>query len=268
MINELNIKIFDYIFSTNIGLRGNYLDDNNTKELCSSLSDLINEVCEEYDFWNEYKIYFNDNCVIDASTLSSQQYIYNGFPKMKLSTKKEYLNYKMKQVKDSINNNGEFLRNEFEVLTKNIINVAKKEILDCCEKTGLIKYVGKPFIAADNHPAVAIIYDNIKAVLYTEDEVQSMIGQNIIVVNGSGNNFGSIEQNINLKNNDDELFNLVLTKLDLLREEGVSKKELKLLEDACKNKDKNKVISFLKDVASGTISSLIATGILFKFGIQ
>ena len=56
--------------------------------------------------------------------------------------------------------------------------------------------------------------------------------------------------------------------MDLLREEGVSKEALKILEDACKNKDKNKVINFLKDVASGTISSLIATGILVKFGIQ
>lgn len=75
-------------------------------------------------------------------------------------------------------------------------------------------------------------------------------------------------QNVKYETNDTELFNLVLTKLDLLREEGVSKEALKILEDACKNKDKNKVINFLKDVASGTISSLIATGILVKFGIQ
>ena len=35
-----------------------------------------------------------------------------------------------------------------------------------------------------------------------------------------------------------------------------------------KQKNKNKVIEFLKEVSSGTISSLIATGILAKFGIQ
>lgn len=44
MINELNVKIFDYIFSTNARLKGDYLDDNNTDHLCSLLSDLINEV--------------------------------------------------------------------------------------------------------------------------------------------------------------------------------------------------------------------------------
>lgn len=155
--------------------------------------------------------------MIDASILSAHQYIYSGFPKMKLSAKKEYLNYKMKQIKDSINNNGEFLCNKFETITKNIINVAKK-ILDYCVETGLIKYVSKPFISVDNCLAISIIYDNIKAILYTEDEIQSMIVQNIIVVNGSDNNFDNIEQNVNSKNNDDELFNLVLTKLDLLRD--------------------------------------------------
>ena len=32
MINELNVKIFDYIFSTNVGLKGNYLENANTEK--------------------------------------------------------------------------------------------------------------------------------------------------------------------------------------------------------------------------------------------
>lgn len=268
MINELNIKIFDYVFSINIGLKGDYLGNNNTEYLCSKLSRLINEVCDEYDFWNEYKYYFNDNCVVDASTLSGYQYIYNNFPKMKLSTKKEYLNYKLKQLKNSINNNGEFVTEEFNTLTENIINMGKKEILDYCEEIGLIEYVGKVFISADNCPAAGIIYDNIRAILYTEEEIQSLSAENVIIISGNGNSFGNIEQSTNTKNSDEELFNLVLKKLELLEKEGVSKSSLKLLEDACHKKDKNKVIDFLKDVASGTISSLIATGILVKFGLQ
>ena len=268
MINELNVKIFDYIFSTNVGLKGNYLENANTEKLCSELDNLINKICEVYDFWNEYKLYFNDNCVKDASSSSGYKYIYNGFPKMKLNTKKDYLKYKMIQLKTSINNNGEFSQNEFEKLTDNIINVGKKEILDYCEKIGIIEYLGKVFISADNYPAIAIIYDNIKAVLHTSEENQPLTAKNIIVVNGNGNRFENIEQNNNLKNSDDEIFNLVLNKLDLLEKEGISKEKLKVLEDACKNKDKNKVINFLKDVASGAISSLIATGILVKLGIQ
>lgn len=268
MINELNIKIFDYIFSINVGLKAGYFENTNNEKLYFELNDLINKIYDTYDFWNEYKIYFNDGCVIDASTLDGHEYIYNGFPKMKLKTKKDYLDYKMKQLKISINNNGEFLYEEFEILTDNIINDGKKEILDYCEKIGIIEYLGRVFISADNCPAVAIIYDNIKAVLYTEEEKQSLIADNIIVVKGNGNSFGNIEQNNKSKNNDEEIFNFVLNKLDLLEKEGISKKDLKVLEDACKNKDKNKVISFLKDVASGTISSLIATGILVKLGIQ
>lgn len=268
MINELNVKIYDYIFSSNIGLRGNYLEDNNENNLCSELSKLIMEVCDEYDFWNEYKYFFNDNCVIDASTLGGHHYVYNGFPKMKLGMKKEYLNYKLQQVKNSINNNGEFLKEDFEKITSNIINVAKKEILDYCAEIGIIEYVGNAFIAADNCPALAIIYDNIKAVLYTETEIKSSIAENVIVINGNGNNVSHIEQNANSKNNDEELFNMVLSKLDMLEKEGVSKSDIKLLSEACKQKNKNKVIEFLKEVSSGTISSLIATGILAKFGIQ
>ena len=212
MINELNIKIYDYIFSTNIGLRGNYLDDSNENNLCSRLDELIEEVCNKYDFWNEFKHLFNDNCVLDASTLDGNDYIYNGFPRMRMGTRKEYLNYKLQQVKNSISNNGEFLRKDFEEITQNIITVAKKEILDYCVEIGIIEYIEKPFVSADNCPALAIIYDNIRAVLYTEDEIRTLIAENIILINGDGNQVGNIEQNVNSKNNDTELFNLVLSK--------------------------------------------------------
>ena len=59
-----------------------------------------------------------------------------------------------------------------------------------------------------------------------------------------------------------------MSKLQLLIQEGVTKEKIALIEEACKEKNKNKVVDFLKDVASGTISSLIATGILYKFGIR
>ena len=80
---------------------------------------------------------------------------------MKLATKKLYLNYKLEQLKNSISNEGEFLQEKFEEMTENIINVGRKEILDYCNEVGIIKYIGKVFLAADNCPACAIIYDNI-----------------------------------------------------------------------------------------------------------
>ena len=131
---------------------------------------------------------------------------------MRLNTKKEYLNYKVNQVKKIIENNGDFSEENFIKITENIINVGKKEILDYCNEIGIIEYIGKVYIAADNCPAVAIIYDNIKAVIYTEEEVQSLIAENIIMVNGNGVSIGNIEQNVNSKNNDERLFDLVLRK--------------------------------------------------------
>ena len=133
----------------------------------------------------------------------------------------------------------------------------------------------------DSRKYVDIIHNfNEKIILPLIDYVNVELSKKLLeydesypFISFSGNNspvfFQSTgTQNVKYETNDTELFNLVLNKLDLLREEGVSKEALKILEDACKNKDKNKVINFLKDVASGTISSLIATGILVKFGIQ
>ena len=133
----------------------------------------------------------------------------------------------------------------------------------------------------DSRKYVDIIHNfNEKIILPLIDYVNVELSKKLLeydefypFISFSGNNspvfFQSTgTQNVKYETNDTELSNLVLTKLDLLREEGVSKEALKILEDACKNKDKNKVINFLKDVASGTISSLIATGILVKFGIQ
>ena len=86
--------------------------------------------------------------------------------------------------------------------------------------------------------------------------------------NGSlSNSVGNIEQNVNSKNNDDKLFKLVLKKLELLEKEGVSKADLKLLKDSCQNKNKLKVVEILKDIASGTISSVVADGILRMLGL-
>lgn len=262
MLNELNIDIFDFIFSSNIELKNG---EKKLNELCQELDQKISEICEQYDFWNEYKYYFSDNCMIDASTLSGYQYIYNGFPKLKIETKKKYLEYKKNQIKASITNNGEFESEEFEKITKYISNEGKKEILDYCESVGIIKYKGRVFIAADDSPAYAIIYDNISAVLYTEDEAKILRAENMIIVNGNGNYINDIKQNNN--SNDEEFFKTVMSKLRLLIQEGVTKEKIELIEEACKEKNKNKVIGFLKDVASDTISSVIATGILYKFGI-
>ena len=91
-------------------------------------------------------------------------------------------------------------------------------------------------------------------------------------VSFSGNNspvyFHSIgTQNVEYKINDDELFELVLKKIELLEQEGITKEDVEIIKRACESRDKNKVIGLLKDVATNTVGSVIATGILAKFGI-
>ena len=262
MLNELNIDIFDFIFSSNIELK---IEEKNLNELYEELDRKISKISKQYDFWNEYKYYFNDKCVSDASTFGDHQYIYNSFPKLKIETKKIYLEYKKNQIKTSITNNGEFEEKEFEKITKDICNEGKKEILDYCKNVGIIKYEGRVFIAADDNPAYDIIYDNISAIIYTEDEIKSLKAENMIIVNGSGNYISDVKQISH--SNDEEFFEIVMNKLQLLIQEGVTIEKVRAIGEACKEKNKSKVVNFLKDVASGTISSLIATGILYKFGI-
>lgn len=267
MINGINIEIFDFVFSTNIDLRGEYLENNNVQLLCSKLDTIIEQKCDKYDFWNQYKSCFNDNCVIDSSTLDGESYIYNGFPRMKLGTKSKYLNYKLMQVKDLISNNGDFIREEFQKITTNLGLVAQKEILDFCEEVGIIRYKGKPFISADNCPALAIIYDNIEPVLYTKEEVETLMVQNAIIVNGDNNSLNNITQKVKI-NSDDELFELVLSKLELLEKDGVSREDLLQLEKACKERNSSKVVDFLEDIASNVIGGVVATGILSYIGLN
>ena len=155
------------------------------------------------------------------------------------------------------------------------------DYIDMIEKNNITLLNIATLYHCDSRKYVDIIHNfNKKIILPLIDYINVELSKKLLEydefypsVSFSGNNspvfFQSTgTQNIKYETNDTELFDLVLTKLDLLREEGISKEDLEILEDACKNKDKNKVIVFLKEVASGTISSLIATGILAKFGIQ
>ena len=110
MINDFNVKIFDFIFSTSLGLKNGYISKSNESNFCEQLKAKINEICEEHDFWSEYQYYFNDDCVVPMGILDSDKYIYHNFPRMKFETLNNYYEYKFYQIKKSINNNGDFLK--------------------------------------------------------------------------------------------------------------------------------------------------------------
>lgn len=264
MINELNIHIFDYIFSINEGMRLGLNQDVNY--YINELNQKIEEISNLGDFWKEYKYYFNDECVMMANNTEKVIIRYNNFPRFKINTKKIYLEAKLNEIKKSINNNGDFIISEVQKIFKNIENYGRKTILDYCEKNKIIEYNGKVFLAADDNPAYEILYDNIKAIICEENE--HSFNQNIIQNIFNGNNYGTVNQTNNIDNVDEKIFDVILEKLDILKlESNLDENKVKEIQEYCQKKDKNKIVQFLKEIAMGTGTNLIATGILSMFGL-
>ena len=169
MVNSINEKIYDYIFSVNENQKHNIVEDFEKNK--QELDNIIKEVYEiPADFWDESLTDFNKKCVLRVTSIDQDypEYIYNNFPRMNSSCKISYLEFKKEMIKNSIENNGDFIKDEIAKKLSNIDNLGKKAILDYCEKSGLIKYKGKVYMAADDNPAYAIIYENIEANIIKE----------------------------------------------------------------------------------------------------
>lgn len=265
MINELNIHIFDYIFSINEDIRIGIKEEDNCYR--KELDNKILLLCKLEDFWDEYITCFNTNCILIDKTIIGTIITYNNFPRMNVNTKKEYLDFKLNEIKTSINDNGEFITSEIEKILKGIENNGRKTILDYCEQNGIIEYNGKVFLNADNYPAYSIIYDNIKAVIYNESE--NLYGQNIIQNVFNGINYGTLNQTNNIENVDEKIFDIVMEKIDALKiESNLKEEQIQELKECCNRKDKNKLVQLLKEIVIGTGTNLIATGILAMFGLM
>lgn len=265
MINKLNIHIFDYIFSVNEDIRIGIKEEDNRYR--KELDNKILSLCKLEDFWEEYINCFNINCILVDKTIIGTIITYNNFPRMNVNTKTEYLDFKLNEIKNSINDNGEFITSEIEKILKGIENNGRKTILDYCEQNRIIEYNGKVFIDADNYPAYAIIYDNIKAVICNESE--NSFSQNIIQNVFNGNNYGTLNQTNNIENSDEKLFDIVMEKIDALRiESNLKEEQVQELKESCNRKDKSKLVQLLKEIVIGTGTNLIASGILAMFGLM
>ena len=68
---------------------------------------------------------------------------------------------------------------------------------------------------------------------------------------------------------DEKIFDVILEKLDVMKiESKLDDEKVKEIKECCRKKDKNKVVRFLKEIAMGTGTNLIATGILAMFGLM
>ena len=91
---------------------------------------------------------------------------------------------------------------------------------------------------------------------------------NQTIVNNHGTMAYSYNGNptINIQNQDD-LFKIVLEKIEVMKAENIPEEKLKELIENCKKKDSSKVISLLQSLAIEVSSSLVVKGILMMFGI-
>lgn len=178
MITKYNIQIYDYIFSCNIESDKN-LSDISEKDKLSKLNSLFKTKTEEYDFWNENKYDFCEDCFLKSSTTTELQITYIRFPRLKGSTRVEYLEYKANVLKKDIYNYGEFNNTRFLENTSNMANIARKEILDYAEEKGIIIYNSKVYLAADNDPSYIIMYGNIKANILIANNIENTLEQTV-----------------------------------------------------------------------------------------
>lgn len=91
---------------------------------------------------------------------------------------------------------------------------------------------------------------------------------NQTIVNNNGTMAYSYNGNsvVNIQNQDD-LFKIVLEKIEAMKAENIPEEKLEELIKNCNKKDSSKVISLLQTLAVEVSSSLIVKGILMMFGI-
>ena len=99
MFNKDNIKIFDYIFSTNFTI-----NKENEMKYVQELRKKFDSIDDEYSFWMDLMYLVNRGSVFDATNIASGHQIgYTCFPKMTFETKNMYKEYKMNQIIDESN---------------------------------------------------------------------------------------------------------------------------------------------------------------------
>lgn len=270
MINNLNIDIYNYIFSINVNIQNRvntFSEETNIKRLIS----IIEKKYNINDFWKENKDMFNDECLHGHKYIIEKEYTYDikSFPRLKFKFKLEFLNFKLEEIKKIIENYGIIEKKQLDTIFENIEDLGRKEILEYCKKENIIDYdENKTFIKGGQTGLAMIIYENIKPVL--KSNIKENINMNPIYYSQNiyGNNYGTVQQTNSLNLQNDKLIEVVLEKLNAMEAEGVDKDKIKKLNMACKERNSKKIIDILKEIVLGTGTNLIANGILMMFGLM
>lgn len=239
MINNLNIYIYNYIFSINVNIQNRvntFSEETNIKRLIS----IIEKSYNINDFLKENKNMFNDECLHGHQYIMEKEYTYdiNSFPRLKLNSKLEFLNFKIGEMKKIIENNGIIEKKQLDVIFKNIEDLGRKEILEYCKKENIIDYnEEKTFIKGGQTGLAMICYDNIKPVIYN-------------------NNYRTVQQNNNINAQDDNY--------QIINKHEVNAENIIILSDKAKM-NKNDFSKNKKEIEKETILDKIVNCITSIF---
>lgn len=270
MINELNISIFNYIYSKDIEMEKGIKNYND--EITYKLNCLIKEGHELVDFWNNNLDMVDNNCIDKINDTIGSDITYNHFPMLTKSAKAKFLEFKCQQIQDIIDSKGCIKLEDCNNIFVNMINLAIKNVLKYCKDSDIIYYEdNKTIITGGRTGVVSINYENIEPVIYKKNN--NFLGQPVIQTQNNlinyGNNYGTLNQLNNFQNNDEKLFEIILEKLDAMKlESNISVEKIEEIKKYCNKKEKTNVTEILKEIAMGTGTNLIASGILGMFGLM
>lgn len=260
-MNNKNISLFNYVYS-NV-YEDEKSDDikwNEFEKLCLEKMKYV-----PYDFIVENESLVTVNKKGMWQDICGNKGVDGKFVILNFLGQKEYINYKVNELKAIISNYGSQTFKNLENIFDYMCNEAIREILIECRNKGLIEFNNNIFMYASDR-LYSIFYDNIKIV--TNNGEDNMNGKNVVINNGKmvyqlGN--GNVA---NIGIDDNKLFELLESKLETIKTEMKNKNcEDKLLdlENAIKKKDKKSVLTTLSELAS--IGSFIAAPFLSGLGI-
>lgn len=253
-MNNKNISLFNYVYSS--VYEEDKSDDLKWQEFEKLCLEKMKYVPYDFVVENESLVTLNKKGM--WQDLSGGKGIVGKFVILNFLGQKEYINYKVNELKAIISNYGNEAFKNLEDVFDNMCNEAIREILNECRNIGLISFDNSIFRYYDNRLGT-IIYVNIKVVMG-----QSNMSQGSPIVYGT---YISQQGNGNVANvnniSDEKLFELLDSKIEAIKMEMKNndcKDKLEKLENAIKMKDKKSVLSILSELAS--IGSFIAAMII------
>ncbi|MCI9434786.1 MAG: hypothetical protein HFI86_05920 [Bacilli bacterium] len=252
-MNSKNITLFNYVYSSTYD--SNKSDELKWEEFGKLCMSKMNYAA--YDFIKRNKMLLTMDEKNMWQDLAGNKETVGKFVILNFYGQKEYIDYKVKEIKAIISNYGNQAFKNLENIFDYMCNEAIREILNECRNKGLIEFSNNIFMYASNR-LYNIFYDDIKIII---NDVESNINsKNIVINNGEmvyqlGN--GNI---VSMGIDDDKLFELLESKLETIKIEMKNNNcedKLEELERGMKKKDRKSVLSILSELAS--IGSFIAT---------